>query len=195
MQALLLVLIIYSGVGLILSLTVHLLSFFGSAPGSDTLFTAMHVGIFPMWFVVVMIMQKAMGNSWLGSGWGGRSYRKGIWKLMLSGCPPWMRYMTYGFFAYAIFNFVIFILFNLGQPQSHLAGGTPPSSIWHGFSGHWMAFYSAGLALSVSVYNRGINNFVRRCPNGHIVGLDDTFCATCGAKLDWQSGAITGVFN
>jgi hypothetical protein len=191
MQVLLLVLMVYAGVGLILSLTVHLLSFFSLAPESNTLFMAIHVGIFPMWFAVVMIMQKASGNSWIGGG----ASRKGIWKLALSGCPPWMRFMTYGFFVYAIINFVIFALFGLGQPHGHVAGGVPPSSVWHGFSGHWMAFYSAGLAVSVSVYNRGIDNFMRRCPNGHPVGLNDTFCATCGAKLDRQSAPITGVFN
>jgi hypothetical protein len=103
--------------------------------------------------------------------------------------------MTYGFFIYAIINFVIFLLFNISRPQAHLASNAPPSSIWHGFSGHWMAFYSAGLAVSVSVYNRGIDNFMRRCPNGHFVGLNDLFCATCGAKLDRQSGPMSGVFD
>lgn len=178
MQILLLMMMAYAAVGLIVSLTVHVLSFFGIVVGGDRLFFALHVGIFPLWIPVVLIGQKVAGGSI-----GGASGR-GFWKLMLSGCPPWMKYMTYGFFIYAIANFVIFIAIAPSGKQS--TAGAPPS-VWHGFSGHWMAFYAAGLAVSTSVYRRGLGGLTPRCPKGHVVGFGDTFCRTCGAPLSPQS--------
>jgi hypothetical protein len=59
--------------------------------------------------------------------------------MALSGCPPWMRYMTYGFFIYAFVNSAIFfVLVSMHPPPN--GGGAPPPEVWHGFSGHWMAF-------------------------------------------------------
>jgi hypothetical protein len=63
-------------------------------------------------------------------------------------------------------------------------GVTEPSvEVLHGFSGHWMAFYSAGLAVLTSAYRRGLSNLQRRCPSGHVVGWGDRFCPTCGASI------------
>jgi hypothetical protein len=179
MQILLLLMMTYAAFGLIVSLTVHILSFFGIVLGGDRLFFALHVGIFPLWIPVVLIGQKITGGT----------SRKDFWKVMLSGCPPWMKYMTYGFFIYAIANFVIFIATAPTGKQSF--GGAPPS-VWHGFSGHWMAFYAAGLAISTSVYRRGIGNLVPRCPNGHLVSLGDTFCPNCGVRLGARPGQSFG---
>jgi hypothetical protein len=174
MRILLLVMMAYATVGLIVSLTVHILSFFGAQSGSETLFVALHVGIFPLWIPVVLIAQKAVGPA----------RRKDSWKIMLSGCPTWMKYMTYGFFYYAIANFIFFIATAVFiAPVAKQTSGAPPPTVWHGFSGHWMAFYAAGLAVSTSAYRRGFDNLTPRCPNGHVVGFDDAFCPTCGVRL------------
>jgi hypothetical protein len=95
-EILLLPLMVYAACGLCLSLAVHILSFFGIQLGGNALFMALHIGIFPLWIPVVLIAQKMFGGA----------QRKDFWKIALSGCPPWMRYMTYGFFIYAIANFI-----------------------------------------------------------------------------------------
>ncbi len=173
-QMLLLPLMIYAACGLALSLAVHVLSFFGIAPGGETLFTALHIGIFPLWVPAVLIMRQMSG---------GGIRRNDFWKAALSGCPPWMRYMTYGFLAYAIINFVIFTFLVPSHPLPKQSGAELPPQVLHGFSGHWMAFYSAGLAIVTTAYRRGLSNLQRRCPFGHDVGWGDRFCPTCGASI------------
>jgi hypothetical protein len=171
MDALLIPLMVYAACGLVLSLAVHILSFFGVTLGSTTLFTALHVGIFPLWIPVVLIGRKMAG---------GGMRRGDFWKAALSGCPPWMKYMTYGFFAYAVANFALFMFY---APSGQHAGANVPADVAHGFSGHWMAFYSAGLAIVTTAYRRGLSNLQRTCPFGHEVSWTDRFCPTCGASV------------
>jgi hypothetical protein len=163
---------VYAACGLVLSLAVHLLSFFGLQLGGTTLFGALHIGIFPLWFAVVLISKKLTGGA----------RRRDYWKAALSGCPAWMRYATYGFFIYALVNFILFAA--VAPTGRQIGGGAPPSSVWHGFSGHWMAFYAAGLAVLTAAYRRGLSNLEQKCPNGHVIGFADKFCATCGVSID-----------
>src|SRR5262249_56621770 len=86
------------------------------------------------------------------------------WWALLDGCPRWMKLMTQGFFIYALINFAIFII--MVPAQKHQAGG-PPSMVWHGFSGHWMAFYSAGLAIVTAAYRRGLRKLATQGRHGH----------------------------
>jgi len=65
---------------------------------------------------------------------------------VLRGAPEWMRYMVYGFGGYAMVNFAIFFFHS---PHGG-SGANPPAVVWRGFSGHWMAFYSAALAILYS---------------------------------------------
>jgi hypothetical protein len=176
-QVLLLPLMVYAACGLVLSLTVHLLSFFGVQFGGATLFTALHVGIFPLWIPVVLISMKMSAGV----------NRRDFWKVALSGCPPWMRYMTYAFFIYAIANFALFIFLTAAHPPPKEFGGSPPAVVLHGFSGHWMAFYAVGLAILTTAYRRGLSNLQRRCSFGHDVGWNDRFCPSCGCALDATS--------
>jgi hypothetical protein len=106
--------------------------------------------------------------------------RKGFWKVVLRGCPVWMKYMTYGFFIYAGVNFLIFFVI---APSGKLPVGGPPPSVWHGFSGQWMAFYSAGLAVATSAYRIGWGNLIGKCPNGHDVSPGYMYCPICGSKM------------
>jgi hypothetical protein len=171
-------LMLYAACGLVLSLVVHILSLFGVQFGGSTLFLALHIGIFPLWIPVVFIGQKMMAGA----------NRKDFWKIALSGCPPWMRYMTRGFFIYAIVNFVIFFILATMHPPVKQTGGVVPAEVFHGFSGHWMAFYSAGLAILTSAYRRGLSNLQRRCSNDHEIGWSDNFCPTCGVLVDPLQG-------
>jgi hypothetical protein len=70
--------------------------------------------------------------------------RKDYWKLALRGAPEWVRYMVYGFLAYAIVNFLVFFM---PYAPAGGSGRETPAIVWRGFSGHWMAFYSAAFAI------------------------------------------------
>ena len=178
-QILLLPLMAYAACGLVLSLAVHLLALAGVQVGGNALFFGLHAGIFPLWLAVVLIAMKLTNGMRL------TGMRLDYWKVVFSGCPAWMRYMTYGFFIYALVNFAIFFYV---APVGKQIGGVPPASVWRGFSGHWMVFYAAGLAILTTAYRRGISNLEQRCPNGHSVGLDDKFCSTCGMPITEQRG-------
>lgn len=61
-----------------------------------------------------------------------------------------MRYMVYGFLGYAMVNFLLFMM---NAPSGH-GGENPPATVWIGFSGHWMAFYSAAFAILYAATQR-----------------------------------------
>lgn len=174
-RVLLLPVMAYAAVGLALSLIVHALSFADIVIGGHSLFFALHIGIFPLWLIIVPLSMRRTGWSWQGS--------RGSWKALLVGCPRWMKYMTYGFFAYAIVNFVMIFAATGEGPRTVTSQNAElvPLAAFRGFSGHWMAFYSAGLAVATSFYLRGTSP--PKCSNGHVVGLNDRFCSTCGANL------------
>ncbi|MEZ4582190.1 MAG: hypothetical protein R3A10_11265 [Caldilineaceae bacterium] len=81
--------------------------------------------------------------------------------------PGWMQKGFYILFGYAILNF--FASFVLGL------------NIMRAFSGHWMFFY--GTAFAVLYSARHTQVWQRRCPLGHKVAVDATFCETCGNRL------------
>ena len=130
------VFIAISAVGLILSLWVHLGAVMGQRVAPEAFFWILHIGIFIVWFPSVLISQKLVGNV----------NRKDFWKLVLKDSPDWMRYMVYGFLGYAIVNFLFFMV---NAPRGD-GGANPPAEVWRGFSGHWMAFYSAAMAILYS---------------------------------------------
>jgi len=86
-----------------------LLSYAGIQFGGDALFFGLHVGIFPLWLPVVLIAQEMTKNS----------PRKDFWKIAMSGCPVWMKYMASGFFGYAIVNFLLFMFTPTGSINGH----------------------------------------------------------------------------
>jgi hypothetical protein len=169
----------YAAIGLVASLVVHIASFFVTPPGGNALFLALHVGIFPLWLPIVLIANKRTGGAVRARGGQSWSY----WKTILEGAPRWMRLMTLGFFVYAIANFIIFFLLTAGGHGGAKQSGDPPPFVWHGFSGHWMAFYSAGLAIATAAYLRGPENLAPKCPNGHVVSAADDFCPRCGQAI------------
>jgi len=128
--------IVLSAVGLGLSLWVHLGAVAGRRVAPEAFFWMLHVCIFVVWIPAVLVYIKRVGNT----------RRKEYWKLVLRGWPEWMRYMVSGFFGYAVLNFAIFFF----QTPQGGSGANPPAVVWRGFSGHWMAFYSAALAILYS---------------------------------------------
>jgi hypothetical protein len=95
-----------------------------------------------------------------------------------------MKYMTYGFFLYAFVNFAIAVIRGVTK---HQASVEPTPDVWQSFSGHWMFFYSAGLAILMTAYRRGLTNLSPKCRNGHVVDSEASVCPTCGAKINLQA--------
>ena len=144
-KPLLLPLIGLSAVGLALSLWVHIGALAGHKVAPQSLFIVLHIGIFVVWLPAILVAKTRIENLQRGD----------FWKAVLSGAPDWIRYLVYGFTGYALVNFLLFMF---QAPQS--PHGNPPPVVWRGFSGHWMAFYSAALAIfySAAVSSRSTNH-------------------------------------
>jgi len=156
----------FSAVGLVLSLWVHLGAVMGRRVAPQSFFWMLHGGIFVVGFPTIFVAQRLVG----------RVNRKDFWKVVLKGSPDWMRYMVYGFFGYAIVNFLFFMT---KAPSG--SGGNPPAVVWRAFSGHWMAFYSAALAVLYSAAHMA--GTAPRCVNGHLASPNAIYCNRCGQPV------------
>ena len=159
-----------AGIGLVLSLAVHVASLAGIALFGGYAF-ALHAGIFVVWIPTVIIAQRHT-----------RDFKqKDFWKAALRGCPSWMKWLTYGFFAYAIVNFAYFFITTAVAGSKH--SGPPNAATLRGFSGHWMAFYSAAMSILYSSIRVPSLDAGRRCVQGHQVGPLAKFCEQCGSPV------------
>ena len=170
--------------GLILSIVSHVAAIAGAPQPLGEEAWALHIGIFVVWIPAVIVANRLSRDV----------KQKDLWKAVLRGCPPWMRWMTYGFFAYAVINFAIFFA-SAPRRGAAIGAGAPPE-VFRGFSGHWMAFYSAAAAIlysAISVTNR---DPARRCPNGHPVSPSAKYCEACGTPIDDdQRQGLSGFFR
>lgn len=158
-----------SAIGLVLSIVSHAAAIWG-APGPLGSFTlALHLGIFVVWIPTVLVANRMTRDV----------PQRDYWKVVLRACPEWMKQMTYAFFAYAVANFIYFIA---TAPKGGGPGPMPPAVV-RGFSGHWMAFYSAALAVLYSASKLWDSNGEVRCPSGHVVGPLARFCDQCGLPV------------
>jgi hypothetical protein len=83
-------------------------------------------------------------------------------------------------------NFVFFLA-NAPPRGSSGAGAPPPLEVLRGFSGHWMAFYSAAAAVLYSAIVVRKSDPAARCRNGHLVTSSSAkFCETCGSALNTE---------
>jgi hypothetical protein len=146
---------------------VHLGAVMGRRVAPGAIFWILHMGIFIVWLPAVLVAKQRVGST----------RRKNFWKRVLQGSPEWMRYMVYGFVGYAMLNFALFML----KAPAGGTGPNPPAEVWRGFSGHWMAFYSAALAILYSAANENANGL--RCLNGHPVSPGANYCERCGQPI------------
>jgi hypothetical protein len=160
-----------SAVGFMLSLWVHFGAVAGRRVAPAPLFWILHLGIFVVWFPAVMAGQRQAGNL----------KRKDFWKVVLKGSPNWVRYLVYGFLGYAVLNFMYFFF---QPPTGNDDGANPPALVWRGFSGHWMVFYLAALAILYSAARQHSQSF--RCVNGHAVQASAAFCDRCGQPVMYR---------
>jgi len=159
-----------AAVGLVLSLAVHIASLAGIALFGNAAF-ALHVGIFAVWLPAMFVLQQHTPAV----------NRKDLWKVALRGCPPWMRLLTYGFFAYAFVNFMYFFVVTAGAGSKH--SGPADDATLRGFSGHWMAFYAAAMSIFYSSLRIPTLEARRECTQGHPVGPVAKFCEQCGSPV------------
>lgn len=156
-----------SAVGFVLSLWIHFGAVAGRRVAPAAFFWIFHIGIFVVWFPAVMVAQRQAGNL----------KRKDFWKIVLKGSPDWVRYLVYGLLGYAVVNFMIFFQ----APTERNGGANPPAMVWRLFSGHWMVFYLAALAILYSAARQDGERV--RCVNGHAVQTTANFCARCGQPV------------
>jgi hypothetical protein len=159
-----------SALGLGLSLFSHVCALAGIDGPLGDMTWGLHIGIFVVWLPAVLF-SRTLGRN---------ASQHDFWKVILRGCPPWMRYAFYGLFAYAFVNFAAFILMPNRATQG--SGGSTPPSVVRGFSGHWMLFYAAAFVVAYS-YARVRSQRDPRCPNGHQVSPLAKFCEQCGAAV------------
>lgn len=159
-----------AAIGLVLSLVVHVAALLGMSFLGEKAFV-LHVGIFVVWFPTVIVAQKIT-----------RDYKqKDFWKAALRGCPQWMKWLTIGFFAYAFINFAYF--FAVTAASNTPKSGPPDATTLRGFSGHWMAFYSAAMSVLYSSTRIPTMEAARKCIQGHQVGSSAKFCEECGSPI------------
>ena len=170
MNTALVLVMLLAAVGLVLSIVAHIAALADIASPIGSFVWALHIGIFVVWLPTVLVATRVTRGA----------NRKDFWKIMLSGCPAWMRQALYMLFAYAILNFVWFAFTNGGRPQP--SADAPPAVI-RGFSGHWMIFYGAAFATLYSVFKRPDLLRQRKCPDGHFVSVTDDFCPSCGRPV------------
>jgi hypothetical protein len=130
--------LVLAAVGLVLSLVAHGCALLGLPQPLGGATWGLHLGIFAVWPSAILASRRMVQGT----------KPDDFWRIVLRGCPPWMRWLTYGFFGYAVVNFLIFLAMSLGRKQA--AGVPTPPEVFRGFSGHWMAFYSAALAILYS---------------------------------------------
>ncbi len=169
MKSILYLLACVSGLGLVLSFASHVAALLGLEGPLGAFTPVLHFGIFVVWLPAILAMNRLTKNV----------ARKDLWKAALRGAPAWMRNMTYGFFGYALFNFALFMFL---APKGGGAGPMPPQIV-RGFSGHWMAFYSAALAVLYSASELWDQAGELRCPGGHTVQPLSKFCDQCGLTI------------
>lgn len=158
---------IVGGVGFFASLTVHVCSYFSVALFDlDVAINVFHLGSIVVGGAAAILVHRLSAEY----------PRRQQIKAALRGCPVWLRNTTYAVFALAFVSFFATILLPLHERGSALHD-------WRMTSGHWMAFFMAGVAVSQSALRIAAEDPARRCPNGHLVGPPDQFCPTCGAAL------------
>jgi len=166
------VLIALSGIGLSLSIIVHVLSLFNIASPFGELTWILHGGIFVVWLPMILVLQRLKKDS----------NEKEFWKTAMQYCPVWIKRIVGFLVLYAFVNFIIFIATVKEDHKSDHARETPPV-VLRGFSGHWMIFYWISFAALYSAHERRKDNSIRRCPDGHPISPADEYCTLCGKKI------------
>ena len=149
---------IFAFTGFLISLIVHLTTFFGIDPAKHVPWVwVLHLGIF-IAFIPMLLTAINLNSGSQGALPSPR--KKDFWSKFLATLPRWVRYTIKAFFAYAIINFAVFfflskggvpdvrdgkyVLHNHGDVIRELTEDEyqlQNAYVLRGFSGHWMIFY------------------------------------------------------
>lgn len=155
--------------GLALSIAAHIMALAGiPIPGGSHVWL-LHIGIFIVWIPAVLVSVQMTRHS----------RRKDHLKVVLAGCPVWVRRGFPILFGYVIINFFWFMVATADQPKQPQSPATSLSDV-RGFSGHWMMFYAAALAVLYSRIHAPHLYRERKCPQGHTASPAAHFCSECG---------------
>lgn len=146
-------LVVVAAIGWAACIIVSLLSFAGVGIPAWTA-GAFFVGVFPLWLVTFLLLQKQMPN-----------FSKGGWSVAFRGCPRWLRYAIWATWGYGLLSFL-------------LGAGGPFEVKGLGFIA---VFYATSLGVFVTTV--ATRNDPTECINGHSIGALDKFCPECGAEI------------
>ena len=128
--------VLYGLLGFCISAAVHFGTYLGaSIQPSNPLFFALHIGMFPLFFVFVRRMLRWQGKRRLF----GES-EPGHWNELLEYFPFWIVPVALVLFTYTGLNFLLAI----DHLPPHASDLTPSTALYtvRAFSGHWLFFYA-----------------------------------------------------
>ena len=154
-------------VAFFLGLIVHIFSVAGIDVKENISFIwVLHLGIFPVWgFVMFLLMKKKEFSSLQQSGGLAALNPFTLFRICFRDTPRWMIILIICCFIYAVINFVLYIIsgpasvdirdgqYTLESNGKVIAILTEARYHYHranqlrGFSGHWIAFYGAAIAI------------------------------------------------
>lgn len=124
-------------------------------PPVDAVSIGLFIGNFPLWMFAVIMATALTKNT----------TQNDFWRAAFRGCPPLVRYMIWGSWAYS------FAMFFLGAARNNEIG------LMAGFAG---VFYASALGISLTA--NSVGNEPSVCTNGHEIGPFAHFCSECGAR-------------
>ncbi len=170
MKRLLWSLIVFAGIGIILSLAAQLVTVLRLPNPPAGGFQVLVGGVFVVWFPAVLAASRLTRGA----------SKRNLWQVALRGGPRWMQRAIQGTTAYAVLCFGLTFLLPLG-------GDTAGNVFWLGGGAVIMAFYATGGGLLYSFVMADTR--VVRCPNGHEVSPLAAYCEACGCSVESRDSA------
>ncbi|GAA4840690.1 hypothetical protein [Algivirga pacifica] len=156
---------ILAGLGLILGLTVHIISLLGIYIGDSIPFVWMlHLGIFVVWVPAVLLLKDNPELQQLNASKNKNPLK--FYGILFKNAPKPVMVISLFFFAYAMINFFLFMQSGGGGVPSIIDGKyvinnhgniikelteaeffKMKANEIRGFSGHWIAFYSLSMGI------------------------------------------------
>jgi hypothetical protein len=122
---------VFSIAGLIASVVCNILGWLCIGPHGGSIFFLLHLICLGLFLPLVVIANRTMPKP-------GRDNMKHLFAEL----PRWARSALGGLFAFAMLNFVYFLICTTRFPK----GEVPSYLVLRGFSGHWMLFFGVSLS-------------------------------------------------
>ena len=130
--------IILSAFGLLISIGIHLLAVLNIYLVPNSVIFVLTAGALLAWLQSSRNMKTLhLANTDLHP-----------WKAAFKSCPPWLKYLTYFLFIYALFNFAMVMSFKGGDGYLNFVISQKKL---RGLSGFWIAFYGLGLSSAMAL--------------------------------------------